>query len=62
MSCGPGLIVQKNIDMNTIDMKEWAVLYDKLVNDWIESHPEEGKRVAEQVVQFVQEYSQLLLK
>lgn len=62
MSCGPGLIVLKDIDMNTVDINEWATFYDKLVNDWIDNHPEEGKRVAEQVVHYVQEYERLLLK
>lgn len=52
----------KDIDVSQIDVNDWANEFGKLVNKWLENHPEEGKRFAESIVKAVREYKELLLE
>ncbi len=59
MSVGPGMAICKDLDMSKIDVNDWPVLMDELVNKWIDEKPVKAMETAEQLVKLMREYENL---
>lgn len=59
---GPGPNLMKEIDVETVDMNEWATVFDGVLKKWLKEHPETGIGMAEEIVSLVEEYGRLSWK
>lgn len=59
-SFGAGLAVLKEIDKTDLnDTDDWPVIFDRVVERWVEQNPDRGKAIAEELVKLVKEYNEL---
>ncbi|CAL8123619.1 unnamed protein product [Orchesella dallaii] len=58
-----GFAAVKNLNMNEVgDLKNWSVMYDKLIQEWINANPEQAAESAKSILDFVNEYRELLVE
>lgn len=58
---GPGLNALNEIDMNTIDVKDFATVFMNEVQKWFSKNPEYSAVIAKELVQLAFEYKSLSL-
>lgn len=56
------MAVFKEVDVDKIDISEWAGVFDKHIQNWVNEHPEAVKDLAEHLVTLIHEYDKLRLK
>lgn len=58
---GPGMNAMKEIDMNTIDVKDFGTIMVEAVQKWFSKNPEYSSVIADELVQLAFEYKRLSL-
>lgn len=56
---GPGMSLFKEIDVDTVDMGDFANVYQRLLLQWIQKNPHKGNEMAEQYAALIKEYESL---
>lgn len=59
---GPGMNSMKEIDMNTIDVKDFATVMVDGIQKWFSKNPEYSSIIAKELVQLAFEYKRLSLR